>query len=576
MKRLRKAAALALSIILVLGLLPASVVHAAYTPVAVSVESYSSGTVNIKWPSVSGTSTVRVTYHTPNADDTVNTVVLNSTAAGATFSVPNLESDYIYDIDLRLFSTSGTEIGSGLLYYCPGITFYSKSVDTGYEDLTGGGRQSGHIPELNLRWMEPKIYNGAANFERMTAFDSMGMMETMINNRYGALNGNIDLASMNYRINLATDEAKLNGNPDEAALIIQYDSGSGDYLAHVSTNTTSPYTAEVTQDIYGYYSFDLRGRADTATTIDTTGLAANILPDDDILPGTVYYMNVKPMILNAAGTQQSVVTVGNPDDQNGTVLSGAVSYAYTPLRFQLTKDSINNIYVKVYRINQGSLDLPRLYYEIQAGDDPSKTGDWTVMYTLDDSYFVGETTTVPIDGGNPNNTVYYKIVVKSDNNTDRLESLKMPYMLSIDSSRPPVLTGISVTGRTLHSSGVMTLPHPADPANTTISFKSTDITVTWDKPEVWNTSKAALAVSFLVSTNQSDLAADSPVPLYINGTYWDEYPVKYRLVKYVAGASTNIIDNGTTLSYTIDALSLFQGEAADGSAIDFNTDAYPG
>ncbi len=581
MKLLKKAAALTLSIILLMGLAPVSIVHAATTPVDIYVVSYESGTLDIRWDAVSGAESVVITYHSPgtggietiSSDQTLNTI-----------SITDLESDYIYDIELEIYSDpggAGSLTGRGLLYYLPMITFYSTSVDTGYDDLTGGGRQSGNEPELNLKWIEPRIYDESSGMIvniSASDFATLETMENSLNSVYGMLDGFRDFSTFEYRINLSTTESKLNGSPDEAALIVEHNGLTGRYEAHVSGSEADPVTCQVQgPDIYGFLSFNILGRADT--TIDVADIVApdaNTLPDGDILPGTVYYMNIKPVVRNASGVQQSAIIAAKPVDQNGSLLSGPVAYAYTPIRFQLTKDSINNVYVKIYRINQGSLDLPRLYYEVQAGDDPSNTGDWTVMYTLNDSYFVGETTTVPIDGGNPNNLVYYKIVVKSDSEADRLESLKMPYMLSIDTSRPPVPTGAAVTGRTLHASGPVILPNPADPANTTITFKSTDVTVTWDKPEMWATSKDTLAVHFLVSTNQSNLEEELLVPLYVNGTYWDEYPVNYRLVKYVIGDSANIADNGTTLSYTIDAFSLFKGEDSLGNPINFAADAFPG
>ena len=128
----------------------------------------------------------------------------------------------------------------------------------------------------------------------------------------------------------------------------------------------------------------------------------------------------------------SAVRVGSPDDYNGSVLAGDKAYINTPIRFQMTKDSANNIYVKIFRINQGSLDLPRLFYQVQASDDETIPGDWRVIDTLDDSYFSGEYAITVITGVHPNNRVFYKIVVKSEGAEDRLESLPLEYMLVAD------------------------------------------------------------------------------------------------------------------------------------------------
>ena len=55
-----------------------------------------------------------------------------------------------------------------------------------------------------------------------------------------------------------------------------------------------------------------------------------------------------------------------------------------------------------------------------------------------------------ITGVHPNNTVYYKIVVKSEGAEDRLESLPLEYTLVADTDRPPLPTGIAVIRRELN------------------------------------------------------------------------------------------------------------------------------
>jgi len=72
---------------------------------------------------------------------------------------------------------------------------------------------------------------------------------------------------------------------------------------------------------------------------------------------------------------------------NGSILSGSHPYTYTSIRFQLSRDSSNNIYVKIYKINKGSLNMPRMFYEIQSSDDPTIPGTgrsgkhWTTAFS---------------------------------------------------------------------------------------------------------------------------------------------------------------------------------------------------
>jgi hypothetical protein len=54
------------------------------------------------------------------------------------------------------------------------------------------------------------------------------------------------------------------------------------------------------------------------------------LPMRIILPGTVYYMNIKPIVKNSAGDTVNCITVGPAMEQNGSRLTGVVPYVYTP------------------------------------------------------------------------------------------------------------------------------------------------------------------------------------------------------------------------------------------------------
>ena len=573
MIRLKRALSAVLAILLTYGLFAGLTVNAATIPVNMYVDEYTTGTLNFHWDSMPGVQSAVITYHVPDDTDNAveNILELNQTTNEA--SVSGLKSDYIYDIRLELYSQedgAGELLGEGLLFYLPKITFFAGAVapDPAYTDIDGGGRESGDKPELKLRWIEPKVYNGV-KFVFVTHVPDIGdidgdldtteliytqanltYMETQLNNVY---NDGRELDFLNYRVNISSDLTRLNGGSSQAAIIINDNGGAP--RANVSTSDPTP---DVTSAVYGidtngYYSFNLVGRKDeTVPNAPDDNAGDERLPDNDILPGSVYYMNIKPVFADSDNSPVNAVTSANPEDQNGSLLMGTVSYASTPVRFQLSKDNANNIYIKIYKINQGSLDLPRLYYQVQASDDPSVPGDWTVKKTMDDTYFNGDFAVTAISGVNPNNNIYYKIVVKSDSPNDKLESLKMPYMLSVDTSKPPVPLSIVVTGRELHAGTVV------NPSSADVNVKSTDVTISWDKPTNWDTEYDDLVFHFMLSTSQTDLTDE--VPFYVNGTYWDNYVPEYRLVKYVDGRSESIIDDGNRLSLTIDAFDLFKAE----------------
>ena len=96
---------------------------------------------------------------------------------------------------------------------------------------------------------------------------------------------------------------------------------SGNYEAHVSGN--SAVTASVS-DLDGFLSFDILGKKDEFASLPVTA-EANVLPDGDILPGTVYYMNIKLDFRNSSGETKFAVYTGKPGF-NGSLIMGTHPY----------------------------------------------------------------------------------------------------------------------------------------------------------------------------------------------------------------------------------------------------------
>ncbi len=605
MKRSRKHIALLVAAVFIHTIFAGffTTAFAAAVPVTVSVDKYENGVLTIKWNQPAGTRGAVITYHVPDINDNAVPAAPIYVVGSTTAQISDLKADYIYDINVTLYAALdsggipvGEPVGRGLLYFLPSITFKAAAAapNPTYVPITGGGRESGTEPRLKLSWKMPKAFfdpdypnapslnytdadPGNNVFSDASSTDVKKYMENTLNAIY--TDSNRELHTLNFRINISSRLNLLNSGSSQSSVqvdqLVESDPPDPDdgqkYYAYVS-GSEGTRAAVKDPDPQGYRSFELLGRADEAAPLPTGDLTGGILPDGDILPGTVYYMNIKPIYKDKQGdiNMGSTITVGDPGAQNGSLISGERAYVNTPIRFQLTKDSANNIYIKIYKINQGSLDLPRLYYEIQATDDPSLQGDWAVKKTMDDSYFSGNFAVTVISGVNPNNTIYYKIVVKSENPVDRLESLAVPYALTVDTSRPPLPMNIAVTNRELHI-GTADLPGAGDPADPTaddISVKSTDVTFSWQKPYNWDDIKNDLYFHFLISTSQSDLPVRAPI--YINGQLWGEesgYDVKYRLVKYISAISPEIRDLGNgRLEYTLDGFDLFTWDDADESS----------
>jgi hypothetical protein len=564
MRKIRGPLAVLIAFLLILGLVPDTFIntYALTLPVNVYNDEYDDGTLTIRWDNLQNVLSVVITYH--ELDGTLTTVAggdINIDERTATIS--GLSNDYIYDIDVKLYDEpegAGELIGHGMLYFIPKITFYSTQLEQDYMDLDGGsGRETGHEPGLNLKWVMPKVWDGS---DYTYVNDNLDYMETQLNDIYD----DRVLDTLNFRINISTEAANLNDSPSQSSLLINSSNNNQDYTVNVSGNETE--TAEVLGiSAEGVMEFDLLGRKD----IESEPKAAenvNQLRDWDILPGSAYYMNIKPVFRDDEDSNVNALMVGDPSSHNGSGLDGQLQYTYTPLRFQLSKDSANNLYVRIYKINQGSLDLPQLYYEVQASDDPSVPGDWKVKRTLDDSYFSGDFAITVITGTNPNNEIFYKIVVKSNSVSDRLESPSMPYTLSEDTSRPPVVSKIAPEERFLN---IQTVENPTTGLDEQV--KATDIQLSWDKPANWDEIKDDLYFHIMLSTSQADM--DDTVELYHNESLWGEYIPQYRLVNYVSAISPNIEEVGNRLVYRLNSFDLYKWEDENGDLYDFPAEQLP-
>ncbi len=584
----RSVAAILIAVLLysVIGGSVISVFAADFTPVRITVVSYSNGTLNFNWSQLADAKAAEITYHTPKADNTA-TVTKQTIVGKSTASITGVKPDYIYDIRVTVYGAvddddnpTGDPIGQGLLFYLPAMTFYSRALDQNSRIVPGGGLESGVYPKLKLRWKEARIFYdpnytiypdvdpGESN-NSFLQFGSGGVpayMAKCLNAIYGT---GVEIKTQSYEINLSVED---NAKKD----IIITRTGESTYSASVSGSPD--VKASVTApDALGFMSFELWGREDENSAVPAPTPdddAANILPDGDILPGTVYNMNIKPILKNTAGVKVTALSSGDPDNAGKLNVRDEnllTDFASTPIRFGITKDTANNLYIKIYKVDQGSKNLPKLYYDIQIDGSPNR--EKLVGSNYDDPYIIES-----IRGGDSQNERSYKIVVTSDSPEYRLESLSMQYKPADDSSRPPLPTGISVVDMVPEARNVA-FPAIGTTAPVTVQVTSSAVKLSWDLPANldWDTIKNDLYFHFLLSTSQTDL--EEQVPISVNGKPWGDkkYDVKYRLVKDVSALSPSITINNGRLEYTLGGFDLFTKETSMGAiGADLpNADGYP-
>lgn len=545
-------------------------VFAADAPIKVYVDSYNktTATVSIHWDAVPNVTSGTIQYHVPNGAG-FQTVQVPIDPTKNSASISQIQSDVIYDFKVMLTNNSAQTF-AGQLFFLAQVSVYAEQVDQQPISLTGGGVETGVYPSIKLSWNMPKVFNNSNN-----------AME-YANEALAQIDGSI--RKLNFTFNITSDQSLAN--------ILVKMGDDGQYTAAVSGDTDAARFSKVKWDnTTGKLSFYILGVKDSETIIPTmeairlnsidldTGLATLprqisnaadnefVLPHQEILPGTIYKITMNTFFMDSL--DQYVGTVAEGLTENPLI--GTTNYTYTPIRFQLTKDTYDNIYVRIYRIDQGGVTMPRLYYEVQTSNVPSdQDTTWTVRKKLDDSYFNGPFAITVLTGISSKNTVYYRIVVKSDGVSDRVQSLKLPYLMQNDVAKPPVPKEISISKIDL----------AVPPAGSGITDRSSNVTITWDKPSNWDQIKGNLAndvyFHFLLNINPKDLSITPTPSLEANGKNYGIYPVKYRLVKYVSANSPNIKESGNKLVYTLNGYDLFKGEDDQGATLIIpNTDNYP-
>jgi len=595
MKLLKRSVAAVLIAVLLYSIIGGSMIAAFaadFTAVRITVVSYANGTLNINWSQPPGAKAAEITYHTPNANNSA-TAMKQTVIGKNTAEINGLKPDYIYDIRVTVYGAvdgsnnpTGEPVGQGLLFYLPAMTFYSRALQQNSRTVDGGGLEIGVYPKLKLRWKEarifydpdyesnpdftnnPDVYPNAANntFLPFGRHEVPGYIAKSLNDIYGT---DIAITSQSYEINLSVE-----GNAKKDLLITR--TGESSYSACVS-GSPAVSAAVTAPDGQGFMSFELWGREDENSTVKEPlphNNTANILPDVDILPGTVYNMNIKPVFKDSSGIKVNALSSGSPDNAgklNVRDESLLTNFASTPIRFEITKDAANNLYIKIYKADQGSTNLPKLYYDIQVDGSPNRE-------KLVGSNYNGPYIIESIKGGDSQNERAYQIIVTSDSPEYRLESLSMQYKPADDSSRPPLPTGISVIDMTPETRSVTFPTGGAITVPVTVTVTSSAVKLSWDMPSNldWNTIRNDLYYHFLLSTSQTDLP--DTVPIYVNGSRWGdkEYAVKYRLVKDVSALAVTDLGNGR-LTYTLDGFDLFTKETSTGAigAALPNDDGYP-
>jgi len=260
----------------------ASIVFAAPRSINVYVDDFKQGNLNIRWDSVAGGSSVKITYHSPvsSKPDKKETIILNQTTNKA--EITNLLNDIVYDFDITIYNgadASGAEIARGFLYYLPQMTFEAEIIKQTYTDIPGGGREIGTDPGISLKWSIPKVWDeNSGEFRFINEDESLEYMESKLNEIYS---DGRKIDEINYRINISTDSTKLNSSPEQAGIFIEPGSDDTEFYSYVSGSQGTKSKVRISTSTEKM-SLDVLGRKGKNTELPQA--SDYILPHKDILP----------------------------------------------------------------------------------------------------------------------------------------------------------------------------------------------------------------------------------------------------------------------------------------------------
>ncbi len=478
----------------------------------------STATATISWKHVPNITKGTITYHVPNGTGgvTEETIPLGDPITN-TVSIPNIRKDVMYDFKIVLEDGSGFTF-EGNKYFLGGINVNATNVEQQSVKMTGGGMETGIYPAVKLSWNMPKVFDGA----NMVPLDSMP-------NLFSA-----DMIDFKFKIELDRMLKDVNVKVDS----------SGNYRAFIEGGAE----CEVVRDSKDQLSFYLLGRKDENTDISSQplpkGLEGNqsyVIHYPDLLPSTIYKVSLITIFYNNA--------LG---DDSGTV-SGVTQnsiesdYICTPVRFQLTKDTLDNLYVRVFRVNQKGVPLLNLTYDVQT----SYGSSWKPSENVINDKDLGNDPSPIIDIiKGENNPVKYRIVVIEN----RIQSPVMEYNMQDDLVKPPVPNNILTN---------VELQYPTPTSNT--KDTSSKVTITWDYPgdELWNQIKAQ-DYYFHFNLSLAEDPMSIPQKLIVDGQE-KFFEVKFRDVLSVSASKIEVDKTGAKprLKYVMDGYELFNGIGKD-------------
>lgn len=421
-----------------------------------------------------------------------HSILLNGTQ-GATLrqNIGSLQKDFIYEFKVTADFTSLPDVIDSKRVLI-GITFdvpkepSDGRLEDSAENLPGGGREIGARPGLRFKWKIPMIWDGASVVPYTDEMDPI-----------------------DYNISIGTDVGATN----KTQLKVRYsNTGSGQYIATMFTGTEVRTIANKVEvdTIPGYIYFDCYGPDVNHLSVLSWGNPVTAYPDGstnpgfhpknimdypkdasqnpipsnlqtvyynpDIKPGTVYRMKLEPVF---NGDTSSDYTEYLPT----SVKDG---FTYTPVRFQVSKDSANNLLMTIFKINQEDVQQSQLInftYQGMFSTNPNFTS-YTLSAQQSDEFTPGGVLIIYIENKSYNTTFYYRVRANSPISGQVLNSGTIDYMVSQDQDQAPLPEEVQVREVTYKEAAVTNTFYVDEDTSLggTFDIKTSDIKLRWKMP----------------------------------------------------------------------------------------------
>jgi len=483
MDRFKKAFSLLLVSVLILTGLPLELITFAAEEIDLTV-TYNPATYKyeISYPLAIEPAYSVLTYHKP--DGTESGPIYGEYKNGKVVVSTTLESDYIYDLSLKIYRAGDNALAYyGMTYYLAKITFEGESFNEMAkmkdiednapvfepEGSTAGNAvlvKSGDNPVIKLKWKIPTIYDSKSGIIRsFTDPEALALLQTS-----GAP---IDRAC--FQINMTVGQGstrQLNFNTD-------YDTEKNIIIEGKDAEVTvSKRNAENPNDI----------------------VTVVLKKEHGIEPGTEYAnTNIGVIFKNAASEQIGTRITKLKTDSGNRFAVKNVDYAFkdigknltsifTPMQIELTKIDTDKVEVRFRKIVNGN--YPELYYQVQHAprldDFYSQTNKWVKIpdSAIPSSDVYGrEIVDIVLDGGQ--NPEYYFRVVYYDSSSEKPRSSSLAVdvrNLGVDSGKPPLPKEIKV--EPIYA-GRGTVNVPTKSSSKSVEIPKNDLRLSFEKPLMW-------------------------------------------------------------------------------------------